>query len=139
MSKQPSRDNGPHPFTIDIEKATVENDTYRTTLWTGKHLQLTVMSIAPGQDIGLEVHDDHDQFLRVEQGRARVQMGTGRDELPFDREVEDDWAIFVPAGSWHNVTNIGDGPLKLYSIYAPAEHPPGTVHATRAQSDADHH
>lgn len=135
-------DQGPKPFTTNIEKATVENTTYRTALWTGKHLQLTVMSIEPGHDIGLEAHEATDQFLRVESGRGRVQMGPKKDELTFDREVEDDFAILVPAGSWHNVTNIGAEPLKIYSLYAPPEHPHGTVHATKAEADeaeAHHH
>ena len=135
-------DQGPAPFVIDIERATLDNDTYRTTIWTGSHLQLTVMAIEPGHDIGLEVHDDHDQFLRVEEGIARVQMGPAEDELTFDETVGDDWAVFVPAGSWHNLTNVGDQPLKVYSIYAPPEHPHGTVHATKAEADAaeaEHH
>jgi mannose-6-phosphate isomerase-like protein (cupin superfamily) len=132
-----SEDHGPQPFVLDIEKATVENANYRTTLWTGKFLQMTVMSIEPGRDIGLEVHEDHDQFLRIEAGRARVQMGPAKDKLSFEREVEDDWAVFVPAGSWHNVTNIGSAPLKLYSLYAPPEHPHGTVHPTKADA-AEH-
>ena len=135
-------DAGPAPFVTDIERATLDNDTYRTALWTGRNLQLTVMAIEPGHDVGLEAHDDHDQFLRIEEGQARVQMGPAADDLSFDVAVEDDWAIFVPAGVWHNVTNIGDGPLKLYSIYAPPEHPHGTVHATNADADAaeaEHH
>ncbi len=132
-------DHGPAPFVIDIEKATLDNDAYRATLWTGASLQLTVMAIPPGHVIGLEVHDDHDQFLRVEAGTARVQMGPAADRLTFDETVEDDFAIFVPAGSWHNVTNTGDVALKVYSIYAPPEHPHGTVHATRAEADADEH
>jgi mannose-6-phosphate isomerase-like protein (cupin superfamily) len=137
MSK--GEDRGPHPFVVDIEKATLANRSYRTTLWTGKNLQMTVMSIEPGQDVGLEVHTTHDQFLRIEEGRGRVQMGPAKDDLSFEREVEDDWVVLVPAGSWHNITNIGDKPLKLYSLYAPPEHPHGTVHATRADSDADEH
>ncbi len=132
-------DHGPKPYVVDIEKATLENDNYRTTLWTGAHLQLTVMSIQPGHDIGLEVHDDHDQFLRVEAGTGRVQMGPARDDLSFDETVTDDWVIFVPAGSWHNVTNTGDEPLKVYSIYSPPEHPHGTIHATKADADAAEH
>jgi mannose-6-phosphate isomerase-like protein (cupin superfamily) len=139
MGSKPAEDQGPRPFVIDIEKATTENEVYRATLWTGKYLQVTVMSIEPGHDIGLEVHHDHDQFLRVEAGRARVQMGPAKNDLPFDREVEDDWAIVVPAGSWHNVTNIGDGPLKVYSLYGPPEHAHGTVHATKAIADAAEH
>ena len=130
------RDRGPHPYVLDIERATVANDTYRTVVWTGAHLQVTVMSIEPGADVGLEVHDDRDQFLRVEAGRARVQMGPAEDRLTFDREVEDDWAVLVPAGTWHNLTNIGDEPLKLYSLYAPREHPHGAVHPTKADADA---
>ena len=132
-------DHGPKPYVVDIEKATLENDNYRTTLWTGAHLQLTVMSIQPGHDIGLEVHDDHDQFLRVEAGTGRVQMGPARDDLSFDETVTDDWVIFVPAGSWHNVTNTGDEPLQVYSIYSPPEHPRGTIHATKADADAAEH
>jgi mannose-6-phosphate isomerase-like protein (cupin superfamily) len=124
---------------VDIEKATLENANYRTTLWTGRYLQLTVMSIEPGHDIGLEVHHDHDQFLRIEGGRARVQMGPSRDQLSFDREAGDDWAILVPAGTWHDVTNLGDRPLKVYSLYGPPEHPHGTVHATKAEADAAEH
>jgi mannose-6-phosphate isomerase-like protein (cupin superfamily) len=132
-------DHGPAPFVTNIEEATLGNDLYRRTLWTGRHLQLTVMAIEPGHDIGLEVHDDHDQFLRVEEGTARVQMGPAEDDLSFDETVGDDFAVFVPAGSWHNLTNVGDEPLRLYSIYAPAEHPHGTVHRTKAEADAAEH
>jgi len=132
-------DHGPAPFVTNIEEATLGNDLYRQTLWTGRHLQLTVMAIEPGHDIGLEVHDDHDQFLRVEEGTARVQMGPAEDDLSFDETVGDDFAVFVPAGSWHNLTNVGDEPLRLYSIYAPAEHPHGTVHRTKAEADAAEH
>ena len=129
-------DHGDNPYVVDIQEATVENDTFRTALWTGANLQLTVMSIQPGDDIGLEIHEDHDQFLRVEEGVGFVQMGPSENELDFEANVEDDFAIFVPAGSWHNVTNTGDIPLKLYSIYAPGEHPRGTVHETKAEADA---
>jgi mannose-6-phosphate isomerase-like protein (cupin superfamily) len=123
----------------DIEAATLSNESYRTTLWTGSNLQMTVMHIDPGHDVGLEVHSDRDQFLRIEAGRARVQMGDTRESLTFDEQVEDDWVVLVPAGSWHNITNVGDGPLKLYSLYAPPEHPHGTIHATKAESDAAEH
>lgn len=139
MSQAPLRDEGPEPYVVNIEKATLANESFRTALWTGDHLQMTVMSIPVGGEVGLEMHDDRDQFLRVEQGRARVQMGPAEDDLPFDREVEDDWVILVPAGSWHNVTNAGDEPLKLYSLYAPPEHPAGTVHRTKEESDAAEH
>lgn len=139
MSAQTSTDQGPDPYVVDIEDATLSNENYRTTLWTGAHLQMTAMKIEPGRDIGLEVHEHGDQFIRVEEGRARVQMGPSEHDLPFEREVEDDWAILVPAGTWHNVVNIGDGPLKVYALYAPPEHDHGTVHATKADADADEH
>lgn len=130
-------DTGPAPYVVDIEKATLENENYRTTLWTGSNLQMTVMTIKPGDDIGLEVHEDHDQFLRVEQGTGRVQMGPAADDLTFDETVTDDWVILVPAGSWHNVTNVGADDLKVYSLYGPPDHVHGTVHATKADADAD--
>jgi mannose-6-phosphate isomerase-like protein (cupin superfamily) len=132
-------DEGPNPFVVDIEATTLANENYRSALWTGTYLQMTAMHVPPGGDIGLEVHPDGDQFLRIEAGRARVQMGPARDELSFDREVEEDWVILVPAGSWHNVTNIGDAPLKVYALYGPPEHRRGTVHATKAEADADEH
>ena len=139
MGDRNLNDDGPNPFVTNIEADTLANDNYRTTRWTGSNIQLTLMSIEPGRDIGLEVHEHGDQFLRVEAGRARVQMGPSEDDLNFDREVCDDWAIFVPAGSWHNITNIGDDPLKVYAIYGPPEHPHGTDHATKAEADADEH
>ncbi|MCS4484679.1 cupin domain-containing protein [Gleimia sp. 6138-11-ORH1] len=135
-------DHGPNPYVMNIEKATLANKNYRTTLWTGQEMQLTVMSIKPGHDIGLEKHDDHDQFIRIEEGKARVQMGPAEDDLSFDVEANDDDAIFIPAGQFHNVTNIGDEDLKLYSIYAPAEHEHGTVHVTyeeAMEAEAHHH
>lgn len=132
-------DEGPNPFVTNIENETLGNGNYRTTRWTGSNIQMTLMNIEPGHDIGLEVHDHGDQFLRVEAGRARVQMGPTKDDLSFDREVEDDWVILVPEGTWHNVTNIGDVALKVYAIYGPPEHPHGTVHATKAEADADEH
>ncbi len=91
-------DEGPNPFVTNIESDTLANDNYRTTRWTGSNIQMTLMSIEPGHAIGLEVHNDGDQFLRVEAGTARVQMGPTKDDLPFDREVGDDWVILVPAG-----------------------------------------
>ena len=132
-------DQGKKPYVIDIEKETLDNTNFRTTMWTGEHIQLTVMEIPVGGDIGLEVHEDNDQFLRIEQGKGLCEMGPSKDDLNFVKEVEDDFAIFVPAGAWHNVTNIGDVPLKLYTIYGPADHLPGTVHKTQADAEADPH
>lgn len=132
------QDHGPHPYVVNIEQLTLSNENFRTTAWTGTQLQMTLMTIQPGEEIGLEVHDDHDQFLRIEQGSARVEMGLTETNLD-DRTAEADFAIFVPAGMWHNIINIGDEPLKLYSIYAPPEHKHGTVHVTRAEADASEH
>lgn len=125
-------DFGPSPFVVDIEEATVQNNTFRTALWTGKHLQLTLMSINVGEDIGLEIHPHLDQFLRIEQGQGLVQMGESKNQLDFEANVYADYAIIIPAGTWHNLTNTGNEPLKLYSIYAPPQHPFGTVHETKA-------
>lgn len=133
------KDHGNAPYVVDIEQATVENETFRTAIWTGSNLQVTVMTLQPGEDIGLEVHEDHDQFLRIEEGVGFVQMGAAEDNLDFEEAVEDDFAVFVPAGTWHNITNTSETPLRLYSIYAPGEHPHGTVHTTKADSDAAEH
>jgi mannose-6-phosphate isomerase-like protein (cupin superfamily) len=126
----------------NIEQATLDNDNFRTVLFTGDQTQLTVMSLGPGEEIGLEAHDDIDQFLRVESGNARVEFGSSQDSIDETHDVEDDWAVIVPAGVWHNVVNTGDGELKLYSLYSPPEHPPETVHATKEEADAaeaEHH
>ena len=132
----PLKDYGPDPFVVDINDATEQNNTFRTALWTGRHLQVTLMSIPVGSDIGLEVHEDGDQFIRIEEGSALVQMGDSQDNLNFQRNVSDDYAIMIPAGKWHNIINVGDEPLKLYAIYAPPEHPAGTVHNTQADAEA---
>jgi mannose-6-phosphate isomerase-like protein (cupin superfamily)/rubrerythrin len=130
------KDYGTEPFVVNIEDVTKQNSTFRTSLWTGNNLQVTVMSIDVGEDIGLEIHPAVDQFLRIEKGQGLVQMGDSEDQLDFEEEVYDDYAIMVPAGKWHNLTNTGDKPLKLYTIYAPPEHPFGTVHETKADAMA---
>lgn len=130
------QDNGPNPYVVDIEELTKANETFRTAAWTGQFLQMTVMSIEVGSEIGGEVHHDTDQFLRIEQGRARVMIGETEDNLAVDTIAEDDFAIFVPSGTWHNIVNAGDEPLKVYSIYAPSHHPFGTVHADKLEADA---
>lgn len=130
------KDYGPEPFVVNIEKATKQNNNFRTALWTGKHLQLTLMSINPGEDIGLEIHPNLDQFIRIEEGQGLVKMGDRKDKLDFQEKVYDDFAFIIPAGKWHNLINTGNRPLKLYSIYAPPQHPKGTVHATKAIAEA---
>jgi mannose-6-phosphate isomerase-like protein (cupin superfamily) len=129
-------------WVADIEQATLDNDTFRTVLFTGDHTQLTVMRIAPGEDIGAEAHHDRDQFLRIEQGQARVEFGKSEDAMDERHDVSDDWAVIIPAGVWHNVINTGAEDLKLYSLYSPPEHPPETVHRTKADAEAaeaEHH
>ena len=130
-------DRGKKPVVENIEGMTVENENFRTTIWTGEKLQVTVMSIEPGDDIGLEVHEGIDQFLRIEEGTGLCQMGPTEDNLNFESEVRDDDAIFVPADILHNVTNTGDVPLKLYTIYAGPDHLPGTVHKTHEDAEND--
>lgn len=123
----------------DIERVTLDNSTFRTVVFTGEHTQLTVMRLAPGEDIGREAHHDRDQFLRIEEGQARVELGNTEDAIDETHEVEDDWAVIVPAGVWHNVVNTGTDELKLYSLYSPPEHPPNTVHQTKADAEAAEH
>jgi len=129
------KDYGPYPFIINIEKATMRNDYYRIALWTGEYLQLTLMSIDVGDEIGLEMHPDLDQFIRIEKGQGIVMMGDTRDQFDFKAKVYEDYAIFIPAGKWHNLINTGFTSLKLYSIYAPPDHPRGTVHETKEDAE----
>lgn len=130
------KDYGPQPFVVNINEATKQNNNFRTALWTGKHLQVTLMSIDVGDDIGLEVHPNVDQFIRIEDGQGLVKMGRSKDRLDFQANANDDFAIMIPAGTWHNVINTGNKPLKVYSIYAPPQHPHGTVHVTKADAQA---
>lgn len=132
------KDYGKEPFVVNINQVTQQNNTFRTALWTGGQFQVTVMSIPVGDDIGLEVHPETDQFIRIEEGQGRVQMGDSKDHLDFEADAYDDFAIMVPAGKWHNLTNTGNTPLKVYVIYAPPEHPRGTVHVTKADAMASH-
>jgi len=119
-------------FVADIERLTEDNADFRRVLYTGKNLQLVLMSIEPGGEIGEEVHDDRDQFFRVEGGEG---------ELVIDgvtHRVKADHAMIVPAGACHNVKSVGTEPLKLYTLYGPPEHRDAVVHATKAQADGDH-
>lgn len=123
----------------DIERLTLDNTNFRTVVFTGEHTQLTLMRLGPGEEIGWERHGHIDQFLRLEQGRARMEFGSTEETVDETHEVENDWAFIVPAGVWHNVVNIGDDEVKLYSLYSPPEHPHGTVHRTKAEADAAEH
>ena len=130
------RDYGDEPFIFNIHHATERNESFRTTLWTGRDMQLTLMSSPTHSDIGVEMHDDVDQFIRIESGRAKVYMGSCRNNLKEMACVDGNYAIIIPAGTWHNIANVGNRPLKLYSLYSPPKHPFATVHRTR--EDAEH-
>jgi mannose-6-phosphate isomerase-like protein (cupin superfamily) len=115
-----------------IEKQTLENSYFRQVLYTGKHAQLVVMCLKPGEDIGDEVHPNVDQFFRIEKGEARFVLDEKR-----ERRAQDGDAVVVPAGTFHNVINTSKtAPLKLYTLYSPPNHPDGTVHKTKAEAEA---
>lgn len=130
MEQLEGEDIGGEPWVLHIEEATVNNPHYRVVPWTGGNMQMLLMSVAPGEEIDLEMHENLDQFIRIEQGEARVSMGETEDDLYFERDISGDWAAFIPGGYYHNIQNTGDIDLKLYSIYAPPQHPEGTVHQT---------
>jgi mannose-6-phosphate isomerase-like protein (cupin superfamily) len=116
-------------YVTEIERRTLANEYFREVLFTGPHSQLVVMSLRPGEEIGMETHDDVDQFIRFEAGQGKVVLD-GREHV-----VQDGSAVVIPAGTAHNVVNTsGSEALKLYSIYTPPEHPDGTVHKTRAEA-----
>lgn len=131
------KDYGKEPIAVNIDKLSKQNKYYRNTLWTGEYLQVVLMSINVNESIGLEVHPDHDQFIRIEQGQGMVMMGDSKDNLDFKRAVGTDFAVIVPAGKWHNIVNTGNVPIKLYTVYAPPAHRPGTVHKTKAEAQAE--
>ena len=120
-------------FVKDITKLTTENTDYRRVVYTADYTQFVVMSLPPGVEIGNEVHG-LDQFIRIEQGKAKVVLDNGAEE----HEVTDDWAVIVPAGTYHNVINIGDIDLKLYTLYSPPDHLKTTVQPTKSDEIEDH-
>lgn len=119
-------------YFVNIEDETKENNDYRRVLYTAKNSQLVVMSIEPGEEIGEEVHE-LDQFIRIEEGKAKVVLNKTE-----ETDIEDDWAVIIPAGVWHNVINTGDEPLKIYTIYTPPEHKDGVVQKTKADEYEEH-
>ena len=119
-------------YVDDIQRVTLENDNFRKVLYTGEHLQLVLMTLQPGGEIGEEVHEDRDQFFRFEQGSGEVLID-GK-----THSIEDDFGVIVPAGARHNVRNTGSEPLKLYTLYGPPEHKDKVVHKDKAQAERDH-
>ena len=117
----------------NIEQRTVENQDFRRVLYTGNNLQLVLMTLQPGEEIGEEVHSDRDQFFRIEEGSGAVDIDG------VENRVEDDFAVIVPAGARHNVRNTGSAPLRLYTIYGPPEHKDGVVQASKADAERRHH
>ncbi len=120
-------------FCDDIEDLTEANEDFRRVLYTGQHLQLVLMTLQPGEEIGEEVHPDRDQFFRIEEGEGAVDID-GR-----ENKVQDEIAVIGPAGARHNVRKTGSEPLRFYTIYGPPEHKDGIVHATKADAEARHH
>ena len=118
-------------YVDNIENLTKENDNFRKVLYTAKHSQLVLMSLKPGEDIGAEVHEELDQFFRVDAGKGKVVLDG------VEHEIEDGFAAVVPAGMNHNVVNTGDEPLKLYTVYSPPEHRDGVTHVTKDDATAD--
>lgn len=118
-------------YVTNLEQETVQNEDYRRVLYTGKNSQLVLMTIQPGDEIGSEVHD-LDQFIRIEAGSAKAVLDG------VEHEMEDDWAVVIPAGTDHNIINTGDKALRLYSVYSPPEHKDGTVHKTKADEKEEH-
>jgi mannose-6-phosphate isomerase-like protein (cupin superfamily) len=118
-------------YRANIEEETLNNNYFRKVLYTGKYSQLVVMALKPGEEIGNEVHPNVDQFFRIEQGEAKVVLNNGETEFT----VKEDEVFIVPAGTWHNVINVSDKDLKLYTIYSPPNHPDGTVHQTKQEAE----
>lgn len=118
-------------YHTNIENETLENNYFRKVLFTGKYSQLVVMTLKPGEEIGNEIHKNVDQFFRIEQGKAKVSLDNGREEF----RVSEDEVFIIPAGTWHNVVNIGEVDLKLYTIYSPPNHPDGTIHKTKKEAE----
>ena len=135
MEEQNFINTGDKPTLLNIRDVSRANTYYRREIWTGEHLQLTVMSIPVGGEVGLELHTDNDQFIGVEFGVASVYFGATKQGVKFVGNVNPNYAVIVPAGTWHNIINEGNVPLKLYSVYAPPHHPKGTVHKTKFDSD----
>ena len=130
-------DHGPNPYVINMEQTAIQNQNFRTAVWTGCHLQMTVMCIPPCGEIGFEIHPNTDQLIIVEQGTAVVKIGKCENQMDFQQNICKGDAVFIPAGTGHNVVNIGRNALKVSSVYAPPNHRRGTVHLTKANAEME--
>lgn len=128
-------DHGPEPFVANIPASARQNQNFRTAFWTGSHLQMTLMCIPAHGDIGVEMHPNTDQMIRVESGTGMFHWGTCKEKLKEQRTLGAGDVAFIPCGTWHNIVNHGNCPLKLSSIYGPPQHPRGTVHATKMEGE----
>ena len=124
-------EHGGEVFVTNVGKMAYRNENFRESIWTGRYLQATLMSIPVGSDIGVEIHADTDQYIRVEHGNAWAVFGDHKDSLDRKYKLCMGDAVFVPAGTWHNIINVGRCPLKLSSVYAPPHHPKCTVEKTK--------
>lgn len=130
-------DYGAQPYVVNMERAVIQNQNFRTTIWTGCHLQATLMCIPPCGEIGLEIHPETDQFIRIESGNGFVKMGECKNNLTFQQNLCHGDVVFIPAGHWHNIMNCRRIPLKLSVLYAPPNHPKGTVHHTKTEAEQE--
>lgn len=132
-------DFGPEFLSLNIEEYTEKNTNFRTTLWTGEQMQLTLMSIPVGGAIGEEIHTDMERFIRIEEGKGEAFIGETQETMKSVKKVGGDDIVIIPKGVWHDIKNIGDKPMKLYSIYAPVEHPKGTIYVTMEEGQEHDH
>lgn len=131
-------DNGGKICVVNVERIAMQNSNFRTAVWTGCNLQMTVMCIPPCGEIGAEMHSDTDQFIMVQHGNAMVKTGKCRNRMDFCQNMCKGDAVFIPAGTWHNIVNTENEPLRVSSIYAPPNHPKGTVHRTKEEAEHEH-
>lgn len=135
----PQTDYGPNPYVTNIEQMAIRNQNFRTAIWTGEHMQATLMCIPPCGEIGLEIHPSTDQFIRIEQGCAIVIIGKSKNYMDFGQNMSKNDAVFIPAGNWHNIMNVGKQVLKVSVIYTPPNHPKGTIHCTKEDTENSHY
>lgn len=129
-------DYGPAPFAANLRRLALRNKAFRTAIWTGDNMQVTLMSI--DDEIGMETHPNRDQMLYIVHGNGLIMMGRGKNRQEIRRRVGPGTAIMIPAGAWHNLFNTGNTPLKLFSVYSPTQHQRGTIHMTREDAEREH-